>query len=71
MSRPVFKLYEKDQRYLFPLGLEDFTVAHHPCRVVSEVIYKIDIDIILKKYKPGPNQRTVTGTLGVHPKGGA
>jgi transposase len=61
MSKPVFKPYEQNQRYLFPPSLEDLIAAHHPVRVVSEVIDKIDIDIILKKYKP-------VGTSSYHPR---
>jgi transposase, IS4 family len=51
MSQPVFKAYQQNQQYLFPPGLEDMIAANHPVRVVSEVIDRIDIDIILKKYK--------------------
>jgi len=61
MSKPVFKPYEQNQRYLFPPSLEDLIAANHPVRVVSEVIDKIDIDIILKKYKP-------VGTSSYHPR---
>jgi transposase len=61
MAKPVFKPYQQHQRYLFPPSLEDMVAATHPVRVVSEVIDKIDIDIILKKYK-------AVGTSSYHPR---
>lgn len=61
MSQPVFKAYHQNQQYLFPPSLEDMIVSNHPVRVVSEVIDKIDIDIIIKKYKP-------VGTSSYHPR---
>jgi transposase len=61
MSQPVFKPYQQNQQYLFPPSLEDMIAANHPVRVVSEVIDRIDIDIILKKYK-------AVGTSSYHPR---
>ena len=61
MSKPIFKTYQQNQTYLFPPSLEDMIAANHPVRVVSEVIDKIDIDIIIKKYKGG-------GTSSYHPR---
>lgn len=61
MPQPVFKAYQQNQRFLFPPNLEDMIVANHPVRVVSEVIDKIDIDIIIKKYKGG-------GSSSYHPR---
>ena len=61
MATPVFKAYHQNQRYLFPPNLDDLIATHHPVRVVSEVIDKIDIDIIIKKYKP-------VGTSSYHPR---
>jgi transposase len=46
---------------LFLPSLEDLIAAHHPVRVLSDVIDKIEIDIILKKYKP-------VGTSSYHPR---
>jgi transposase len=57
----VFKPYQQNQQYLFPPSLEDMIAANHPVRVVSEVIDRIDIDIILKKYK-------AVGTSSYHPR---
>jgi transposase len=61
MSQPVFKPYHQNQRWLFPPSVEDMIAATHPVRVVNEVIDRIDIDIILKKYKG-------TGTSSYHPR---
>jgi transposase len=61
MSNPVFKPYHQNQRFLFPPSLDDMVAANHPVRVVSEVIDKIDIDIIIKKYKG-------VGSSSYHPR---
>lgn len=61
MAKPIFKTYQQNQVYLFPPNLEDLIAANHPVRVVSEVIDRIDIDIIIKKYKGG-------GTSSYHPR---
>lgn len=61
MAKPLFKVYQQNQAYLFPPNLEDLIAANHPVRVVSEVIDSIDIGIILKKYKGG-------GTTSYHPR---
>lgn len=61
MSQPIFKAYQQNQRYLFPPSLDELIIANHPVRVVSEVIDKINIDMIVKKYKP-------VGTSSYHPR---
>jgi transposase len=61
MPQPVFKAYQQNQRYLFPPSLDELIAANHPVRVVSEVIDKIDIEVIIKKYKP-------VGTSSYHPR---
>jgi transposase len=61
MAKPLFKIYQQNQTYLFPPNLEDLIAATHPVRVVSEVIDSIDIDIIIKKYKGG-------GATSYHPR---
>ena len=61
MAKPLFKAYQQNQTYLFPPNLEDIIAATHPVRVVSEVIDRIDIDVIIKKYKGG-------GTTSYHPR---
>lgn len=61
MPKPIFKSYQQSQVYLFPPNLEDMIAANHPVRVVSEVIDRVDLDIIIKKYKGG-------GTTSYHPR---
>lgn len=61
MAKPLFKAYQQNQVYLFPPNLDDLVAANHPVRVVSEVIDRIDIDVIIKKYKGG-------GTTSYHPR---
>lgn len=61
MARPLFKAYQQNQVYLFPPNLEDMIAENHPVRVVSDVIDRIDIDVIIKKYKGG-------GTTSYHPR---
>lgn len=61
MAKPVFKAYLQNQVYLFPPHLDDLIALNHPVRVVSEVIDKIDIDILIKKYKGG-------GSSSYHPR---
>ena len=61
MPQPVFKAYLQNQSFLFPPSIEDMISTNHPVRVVSEVIDRIDIDILIKKYKGG-------GTSSYHPR---
>lgn len=61
MSNPVFKSYHQNQVYLFPPSLEDIIAVNHPVRVVSEVMDRIDMDLIIKKYKGG-------GASSYHPR---
>lgn len=61
MAKPLFKAYSQDQRFLFPPSLEEMIDTNHPVRVVNEVIDRVDIDIIIKKYKGG-------GTTSYHPR---
>lgn len=61
MARPIFKAYQQNQVYLFPPNLEEMVAPNHPVRVVSEVIDRIGIDVIIKKYKGG-------GTSSYHPR---
>lgn len=61
MPRPIFKPYQQNQMFLLPPSLEDMVASNHPVRIVSEVIDKIDIDAIIKKYKGG-------GTSSYHPR---
>lgn len=61
MAKPIFKTYQQNQAYLFPPSLEDMIAAQHPVRVVSEVMDRIDMELIIKKYKGG-------GTTSYHPR---
>lgn len=61
MAKPLFKSYAQNQVFLFPPSIESMIAANHPVRVVSEVIDRVDIDIIVKKYKGG-------GTTSYHPR---
>jgi len=61
MAKPLFKAYSQNQRFLFPPSLEEMIDTNHPVRVVNEVIDRVDIDIIIKKYKGG-------GTTSYHPR---
>ena len=61
MARPLFKAYQQHQQFLFPPSLEDMIAENHPVRVVSEVIDRVDIDIIIRKYKGG-------GSTSYHPR---
>lgn len=61
MARPLFKSYDQKQQFLFPPSLDSMIDINHPVRVVDEVIDRVDIDIIIKKYKGG-------GTTSYHPR---
>ncbi len=51
MPQPRFKEYNQNQRFLFPPSLDEMISSTHPVRLVSEIIDRIDMDIIIKKYK--------------------
>lgn len=57
----VFKNYNSNQLMLLPPSLAELIDAHHPVRVVEQVIESIDIGPVLSKYKGG-------GTSSYHPK---
>jgi len=61
MAKPLFKAYPQNQVFLFPPSVDSMIADNHPARVVSEVIDRLDIDIILRKYKGG-------GTTSYHPR---
>jgi transposase len=60
-SRVVFKNYTPNQMMLLPPSLEELIPQSHPARTVNEIIEKIDLDPLLKKFKGG-------GTSSYHPK---
>ncbi len=57
----AFKAYNQNQISLLPPSLEELISTAHPVRVVSQVIDKLDIDPILKKYHGG-------GSSSFHPR---
>jgi transposase len=61
MARPLFKAYSQHQQFLFPPSLDSMIDVNHPVRIVDEVIDRVDIDMIIKKYKGG-------GTTSYHPR---
>lgn len=61
MAKPVFKKYSQHQASLLPPSLDELIEAHHPVRVVSEVIDQIDLKPLYAKYKGG-------GTSSFHPR---
>jgi transposase len=51
--KATFNPYNPDQLCLLPPSLDDLITASHVVRVVRDVIDRINIDSILKKYKGG------------------
>jgi hypothetical protein len=56
-----FKVYNQHQPMLLPPSLNELIVPEHPVRVVNSIMDKVDIDPLLKKYKPG-------GCTSYHPR---
>ncbi len=59
--KATFKPYNSDQLSLLPPSLDELIPSNHVVRVVREVIDKVNIDSIIKKYKGG-------GASSFHPK---
>lgn len=59
--KATFKPYNPDQLSLLPPSLDELIADNHVVRVVRDVIDRINIDAILKKYKGG-------GASSFHPK---
>jgi transposase len=57
----VFKANLQHQAMLFPPEIGDLIAENHPVRVVDNVLEKIDITLLLKRYKAG-------GTSSYHPR---
>lgn len=57
----AFKAYQQHQAMLLPPSLDELIAAEHPVRIVNEVMDKVDIDPLLKKYKGG-------GSSSFHPR---
>ena len=50
-TKVVFKNYTPNQVMILPPSLEDLIDKNHPVRIVNQVIDRIDIDPLLKKFK--------------------
>ena len=57
----VFKQDYRQQGMLIPLDLNDMIAEDHPVRVVNDILDKVDISDIIKKFRPG-------GTSSYHPR---
>jgi transposase len=57
----AFKAYQQHQAMLLPPSLDELITQGHPVRIVNDVLDKIDIDPLLKKYKGG-------GSSSFHPR---
>ena len=57
----AFKAYHQNQSMLLPPSLDELIAQAHPVRIVNQVLDKIDIDPLLKKYKGG-------GSSSFHPR---
>lgn len=60
-SKVVFKVYQPTQAFLLPPSLDELIDEKHPVRTVAEVIDKIDIDALIKRYAGG-------GVSSYHPR---
>jgi transposase len=60
-QKPKFKPYEQGQMMAFPPTLEELIPDGHPVRVVNQVLDKINLAPLLKKYKGG-------GCSSYHPR---
>ena len=60
-GQAAFKAYATNQLMILPPSLEDFLSPSHPVRTVNEVINKIDINPLLKKFPGG-------GASSYHPR---
>lgn len=60
-TKVVFKDYTPNQVMMLPPSLEELIMENHPVRVVNQVIDRINIDPLLKKFKGG-------GTSSYHPR---
>lgn len=60
-NKVVFKSYTPNQLRMLPPSLEELIEKNHPVRIVNQVINKIDVDPLLKKFRGG-------GTSSYHPR---
>lgn len=57
----AFKAYQQHQGMLLPPSLDELIGKDHPVRTVNQVLDKVDIDPLVKKYKGG-------GSSSFHPR---
>jgi transposase len=57
----AFKAYHQQQGMLLPPSLDELIGPDHPVRIVNQVLEKIDIDPLLRKYRGG-------GASSFHPR---
>ena len=57
----AFKAYQQQQAMLLPPSLDELIAGDHPVRIINQVLDKIDIDPLVKKYKGG-------GSSSFHPR---
>ena len=57
----AFKAYSQHQAMLLPPSLDELIKPNHPVRIVNQVLDKVDIEPLIKKYKGG-------GTSSFHPR---
>ncbi len=60
-SKIVFKTYTPKQILLVPPSFDELIEPNHPVRIVDQVVDKLDLDLLIKKYKGG-------GTSSYHPR---
>ena len=59
--KPRFKLYQQNQLMALPPTFDELISSEHPVRVVNQIIDKINLDPLLRKYKGG-------GCSSYHPR---
>lgn len=57
----LFKDYPQGQTMLFPPSLDEMIGENHPVRVVNEVLDRLDLDVLFKRYQGG-------GASSYHPR---
>ena len=57
----LFKDYTQGQTLLFPPSLDEMIAENHPVRVVNSVMDRLDLDVLLSRYKGG-------GASSYHPR---
>ena len=53
MAKPVFRQYRQHETMVLPPSLDDFIDENHPCRIVSDVIDRLDLSKLEATYKGG------------------